>query len=580
LIAPRVRRLLASPWCAYLGIAALQLKVMWGAWVHRDLTHGDTVAYFVYGTWWAEGLQVNLVWSPLYTAFYGTLIAIFPDAYTSTTLHRLLIAVGASLLVLALMRQLLPAWLAWLVAAWWALLRINFDTFSEVHLFAVLPVLAAFWVVAAWPGPRGRGLGLGLLLLAALVSRNEMIFPFLGLGTLFLWEQLRRPGVGGRERLRALRTAGLAVAAALTLFVFFYARSRIQFPELWKGYGPKHTVNMCQVFATGYQQRHPEWTKNPMIECAELMEAHFGASQPTLRQMVRANPRAVLEHFAWNASLTPSGLQLMLFDAAAGRTTPDYTPVPLGSRRSFWLSVLSLALLAAAAAIVWTEARWRRLLRRRSAVWVFMLGTTLPLAVVVILTQRPRPSYLFSLTAVLMAALGLSAAVVLRRVFGKRDMGRITLAAALALLVLVPRHYDRSGPFGRVLMNIYRRVSLVQDLVARYDAVVMVRGYSVEIAHYVGGSRARAVDYAALRGTSDQELLDSLAAAGVNVFYVDEPLLAALGPRSLFRGRPGPARRAGWRLVGQGDEARGGWRLWARSEYVDAVRGRPAVGAH
>ena len=33
--------------------------------------------------------------------------------------------------------------LAWLLAAWWAVLPVNFDTLYEVHLFALLPVLAA-----------------------------------------------------------------------------------------------------------------------------------------------------------------------------------------------------------------------------------------------------------------------------------------------------------------------------------------------------------------------------------------------------------------------------------------------------
>ena len=110
----RLGRALGRPWIAYLAIALLQLKVMWGAWLYRDLTSGDTIAYYLYATWWAQGFQVNLVWSPLYTAFYGTVLAAFPDAYTATILHRLLIAVAASLLVLALSRRLLPAWIAWL----------------------------------------------------------------------------------------------------------------------------------------------------------------------------------------------------------------------------------------------------------------------------------------------------------------------------------------------------------------------------------------------------------------------------------------------------------------------------------
>jgi hypothetical protein len=58
-------------------------------------------------------------------------------------LHRAVIVMAATLGVLAVMRRLLPPALGLLIAMRWAILPINFETLYEVHLFALLPVLAA-----------------------------------------------------------------------------------------------------------------------------------------------------------------------------------------------------------------------------------------------------------------------------------------------------------------------------------------------------------------------------------------------------------------------------------------------------
>ena len=61
-------------WVAYPALAMLQLKVLWGDWDYRDLTPGDTADYFIYAYGWATHLTVEIVRSPLYTAFYGSLL--------------------------------------------------------------------------------------------------------------------------------------------------------------------------------------------------------------------------------------------------------------------------------------------------------------------------------------------------------------------------------------------------------------------------------------------------------------------------------------------------------------------------
>jgi hypothetical protein len=82
----------------------LQLKVLWKIWEFRDLTTGDTSGYFAEAYGWYEHFAVNLVWSPLYTSYYGTLLMLTGDAYAATILHRVVIVMAATLGVLAFMR--------------------------------------------------------------------------------------------------------------------------------------------------------------------------------------------------------------------------------------------------------------------------------------------------------------------------------------------------------------------------------------------------------------------------------------------------------------------------------------------
>ena len=55
-----------------------------------------------------------------------------------------------------------------------------------------------------------------------------------------------------------------------------YRASTVKYPDLSALMHDKHTVNMAQVYAFGYQQRHPEWTASPWLECYSLMEETFG----------------------------------------------------------------------------------------------------------------------------------------------------------------------------------------------------------------------------------------------------------------------------------------------------------------
>src|SRR5262249_12147509 len=215
------------------------------------------------------------------------------------------------------------------------------------------------------PSPWARGGAIGVLCLTTVLVRNEYIVATVALGGVCAWWEMRMAGQAAHQPARRpsafVLGYGLPVLMAARVILGFYWRTIYPFPELltgttlerhvspWSahsGLRPKHTYNMCQVYAVGYQQRHPEWNANPMLDCPGLMASTFGAETPSLAQMLRRNPRAVLRHFWWNVTLIPSGLELLLFNATGSRVNPDYFPAVLQSTRARILGVVTVVIVA------------------------------------------------------------------------------------------------------------------------------------------------------------------------------------------------------------------------------------------
>ena len=74
---------MANPFFSYGAILVLQLRVIWNVWQYKDLTPYDTAAYFLRATSFAHGLHDDIVWSPLYTVFWGTIVAAVGDVYAA-----------------------------------------------------------------------------------------------------------------------------------------------------------------------------------------------------------------------------------------------------------------------------------------------------------------------------------------------------------------------------------------------------------------------------------------------------------------------------------------------------------------
>lgn len=548
-------------------------------WQYRDLTIGDTSSYFTYSYGWFKNLTVNIIWSPLYTSFYGSLLYFSQDAYVVTILHRLLIVLLLSVIVLALMRRLLPPLIAWLVSSWWVFLPINFNALYEVHLFAVIPVLAA-WLVILWkPTSWGRGITLAILLVTTILVRNEIsvalaIFAFICL----IWEikLVRNSKLNFlKEWLHYFKSYGLPLLAACLVILFFYSRSYITLSNLPEAAGPKHTLNMCQVYAFGYQQRHPEWTKSPWTECYGLMATTFGKELPTLGEMFQANPKATIDHFLWNIGLTPNGLQVLLFNSTSGSSNPDYAPVEFNSITASIFSIILLIGLLIGFVLLIRERHywWKNWLQSRILGWLAIFSVGL-VSLIIIPTQRPRPSYLFSLGLLIMACAGMSAFIISNHWPKLKNLSWATPLVIITVLLIVPNYYaDPTHVQPRYLLEEYRRL-VPYESVFQTNTVFLKGNYASETLFYVGHSQGTAFDYSILKEMPPQTPLPTfLAAKGINLFYLDTNLLQTFQANPIYQDFLNAPQKAGWKVIGYQDTANAKWMLLQKIPNSQSLSG-------
>ena len=556
-----LERLASSRLFAYGTLLLLQLKVVWGIWLYRDLSEGDTANYFAYAVGWHNNFQVPIHWSPLYTSFYGTLINLSSDAYFVTTLHRLIIVFVAAILVLALMRRLIPHTAAWLIAAWWVVIPNTFDTIFEVHLFAVIPPLLAYLVVLYKPTIWTRGAALGIFVVSAFLNRNEF-FIAVGMWALlcFGYEVYQARKRGAQPARTYLRAYGLPILLAMMLVVFFYWRSSSQFPALADGISRKLTLNQCQVYAYNYQQRFSDWMKNPFLYCQELMMRDFGVPEPSTFEAIRRNPRAMLDFFLWNVRLIPAGIQMVLFNATSDSFSPDYISRIIESRWPLRLSILALAVVGIGGWLILKNGWWELWIKSRIWGWLALL-CVMVVMVFVMVTQRPRPSYLFNLFLFLTAIIGLCGAAIVDRVIGMKRFALLFPFVVAGLLIIVPPFYN-SGMRSRIYLQHYQRLAPFDAQLAGRSTKVLSTSSANMICYYNQVRACQPIDYLTFIDNKPDDMLlaDWLADADIAYFYVTEDIMAAPVVQEFLQN----SSRDGWDTLANVHTETENWRLLER----------------
>ena len=96
---------LYSPVFAYLMLALVQLKVVWGMWDFKDLDWGDTCCYFANACETFDRGRINIIWSPIFQFLGSLILHISHDPYFYCMTTRIVCALAISLLTLSVMSQ-------------------------------------------------------------------------------------------------------------------------------------------------------------------------------------------------------------------------------------------------------------------------------------------------------------------------------------------------------------------------------------------------------------------------------------------------------------------------------------------
>lgn len=543
-IRDRLDEIAGSARFAYGSIFLIQAKVLWGIWLHRDLPAGDSSDHFIRAAQWSDHAQLDALFSPLYTLFWGSLDWLIGDTYAAAIAHRILIVVAVSLLVVAVLRRLLSPGIAWALAAWWALLPVVYDTITEVHLFVMLPLLAAVLVAASWSGRPMRAVVFGILLGTGVLVRNELVIgAAIWLLASVVYEARARGKAGRRLDWTASLRAAAPYAAAGLAVVALGVVSMLRYPTQigvgdWVDYASeKQDFAFCQHYAVGYEQRTQGLVSNGWNGCEAFMERDFGRPRPSLTEALAADPRALAAHFGWNAQLAPYGMQEALFARTSGseEKNPDYFPVVTGSGVALLASLALLALTGTGLALLWSDRRrwWREWVRERAWGWL-ALGCMTATGAWVAITTHPRPAYLFPLTFAVICVIGMCAMALLRRWPGLTRLRWTVPIGAVLIVALVPSHYpsgyeteftgsgrplatmvSRLEPFGKRFRG---RENVLHATLAREACNYLGRGDECTPSTLHLNARPP--------GTSSAGWLDQ---HGVDYFYADERTLA--GPR-------------------------------------------------
>ena len=572
-VAVRLDRVAGSAVFAYGSVLALQAKVLWGIWHYRDLSAGDTSNYFIYATGWADHRWLDPLFSPIYTMFWGSLIWVIQGTYAVTIAHRMIIVLAATALVLVVLRRLLTPGVAWLIAVWWTVLPVNYDTLNEIHLFSLLPALLAVWVALRYSGPRMRAAVFGILLAAALMQRNEFLVAALGWLILCLGYELRSwrlraraPGTTGPWRpFAALGAATLAVAV-LALLTVWRSPSDLSVGGWWNQASYKQDFALCQHYAVGYQQRHHADENIGWRDCQTFMQRDFGSPTPSFTEALTSNPSAMATHFGWNLRLSPYAMQLALFDATSGSQhhDPDYIHVHTGSGVVLVASLLVALFTGLGLYLLWRRRRaWRQgWLTVRAWGWG-VLGALAAMGVWVAITTHPRPAYLFPLTFGLLAVIGIAAMAIVER-WPQLSRLRIGIpVAAVLLILLVPSHYGRgySTPVlgsGRGAADMVSRLGPYRDQLGGKENVLL-GPYSFEACNYLipeGPCTPTSIGLSGPGGITPAAWLDR---NHVDFIYADRTILQKRRPMLEGLERHGwyrlsPASESDWLLLRRGTE--------------------------
>jgi hypothetical protein len=272
--------------------------------------------------------------------------------------------------------------------------------------------------------------------------------------------------------------------------------------------------------------------------------------------MLWSNPTATLTHFLWNLKLVPSGLEVLLFNAHAGKINPDYVPTE-AANYPMLLAALVVIICIAGARLAWRERPctiWSVICSRVTLAFVPLLIMAVP----VVLVQRPRPSYFFYVSVIVIAAtLGALARIFRLRTRGENRLGFLASAIIVLLILVVPGYSLPSYlPSGRPLMVKLEHLSPHRSRLAQPQGRMILGGWAPQVVLYLNLNLTFGNPLEGQRIVFDNGLLDSwdgstpleqfLAGQQVTILYLDPHELTRLRAQPQAKNMLDNPRTVGW----------------------------------
>jgi len=286
----------------------------------------------------------------------------------------------------------------------------------------------------------------------------------------------------------------------------------------------------------------------------------FGKPEVTMLQATRLNPKAMLDHYWWNVGLIPSGLQVLLFNVTSGQTNPDYVPVPVWPRAAIVASFLLGALLIWGGIIFLREPAHRKYLLANLWGWVVM-ACVASVVIIVMIIERPRPSYMFTLGLLITAWAGVSVQMITSRWSGVVKLRPLFGPLVLAFILVLPCYYFYRSDFAvRPGLEVYRHLFPFRQLI-RADAAVIYPIAAPELCAYLStpGHACRGVPYTSIRQVA--------ATPNVQFFLANEDILRDASAADFLT--------RDWEIVGRENVPGNRWLLLEKMEASRAVASQP-----
>jgi hypothetical protein len=280
----------------------------------------------------------------------------------------------------------------------------------------------------------------------------------------------------------------------------------------------------------------------------------------------------MLGHYWSNIQLIPNGLQVLLFDSMSGIISPDYVFVKRGRRAVLYSLAVCLVVITGLYLLMQERDYWWKCwLRERIWAWTAM-GCVSFVAGVVMVTQRPRPSYLFAFGIALRAAILMCAWIASQRCSQSRHFEAALPVAIVALIVCVPPYTAVSA--NRTLWESYRRLAPFEGLVQRANTGLVALEWADELCNYVGKPVGRAGDLALVmhqpqncrplplavlkqQVTPDMPFHSVLDNNRATLLFASDALFADPEARRYL----GDAKSHGWKTIGMQHDSKYNWEL-------------------